>query len=254
MESCSFRCMFFLLNLTLEKAVWLNVEINGSVLIRFQQHVMHLRKCKWLVGKLRCNIITVPTVWQRWSGMVIIDTKDLCLNAWESQWTVSCAIWHSLKCCQTLWIYFRVGHFCLPSHEVSSCFFFFCGKNVGNIMFRVLKCLLICFSWQDSLQHDVSNFLHFQQGTENDTFDTRQHIFPFQLCVATWRCLFPMQCFPLAEGKERATVIFYEDFSSLLPVLTMTSLHSSCLSQLPSSLRFFISPEWRCEICGLINE
>lgn len=59
-----------------------------------------------------------------------------------------------------------------------------------------------------------------------------------------------MQCFPFAEEKERTTVIFYEDFSSLLPVLTMTSTHSSCLSRLPSSLSLFISPEWRCEICG----
>lgn len=104
------------------------------------------------------------------------------------------------------------------------------GKNVGNIMFRVLKCLLIFFSWHDSLQHDVSNFSHFQQGAKNYKFDTCQHIFPFQLCVATRRHLIPLQCFPFAEGKERATVIFYEDFSSLLPVLRMTSIHSSCLS------------------------
>ncbi len=48
--------------------------------------------------------------------MVIIATKDLCPNAWEP-WTVSCAIWHSLKCCQSLWIHFRLGHCSLPIHE-----------------------------------------------------------------------------------------------------------------------------------------
>lgn len=51
--------------------------------------------------------------------------------------------------------------------------------------------------------------------------------------------------FSIRWGGKTTTVIFYKDFSSLLTVLTMTSTHSSCLSQLPSSLRLFISPEWR---------
>lgn len=115
------------------------------------------------------------------------------------------------------------------------------GKNVGNIMFRVLKCLLI---FPDRIPCNIVSLIFYtsnrvQKMTSSIPVSASFHY----SCVATRRRLFPMQCFPFAEGKERATVIFYEDFSSLLPVLTMTSMHSSCLSQLPSSLRLFISPE-----------
>lgn len=75
---------------------------------------------------------------------------------------------------------------------------------------------------------------------KKDQLDTCLHIFSFRQ-----QDVFSNAVFSIRWGGKTTTVIFYKDFSSLLTVLTMTSTHSSCLSQLPSYLRLYISPKWR---------
>ncbi len=150
--------------------------------------------------------------------MVIIATKDLCPNAWEL-WTVSCAIWHSLKCCQSLWIYFRVGHCSLPSHEDNilhvlgdkksrlsvkwfnvSCLYFFSDRFSPNTM-----CLTLYISNRGQNMRGLIPVCTF---------------FPLQLCGNK----------KMSFSNAVFSIQLYEDIWSSLPVLTVTSLHSSRLN------------------------